>query len=235
MTLSLKNLSYKNLLKEIHMTYQPGFLYGVLGPNGAGKSTLLKALAGIWKPTSGAVSWNDKDLLIEPRASISRIMTLVPQNPQLQFDITAYEMVALGRYAHHEATSNFAVIDKALRQADAWHLRHALLTELSGGEKQRIYIARALATEAPIILLDEPTAHLDLRHQLDIWRLMRQLTEQRKLVIAAVHDLSAAVRHCDEIQVIHQGRCVSHGSCNEVLTERLLKDVFGLLRSEVSW
>jgi ABC-type cobalamin/Fe3+-siderophores transport system ATPase subunit len=235
MTLSIKNLSYKNLIKEMTLTYKPGFLYGILGPNGAGKSTLLKTIANIWEPTSGSVFWNEKDLLKETRAEISRTVSLVPQNPQLQFDITAHEMVTLGRYAHLERQPTSQSVEFALNQVDAWQLRKALLSELSGGEKQRIYIARALATEAPVILLDEPTAHLDLRHQLDIWKLMRQLAEQGKIIIAAVHDLAAASRNCDQVQIIHQGCCVAQGTCNEVLTERLLKEVFGLLRNEVTW
>lgn len=233
MSLFLKNLSLLNQIKEMTYHYKTRLLYGVIGPNGAGKSTLLKTMTGIWQPTSGTVEWNGKELLKQPRIEISKTISLVPQNPQLQFDITAYEMAALGRYPHQEKNTHSKSVEMALKQADAWHLKDILLSHLSGGEKQRVYIARALATEAPVILLDEPMTHLDLRHQIDIWRLMRQLSEQGKIVIAAIHDLSAAARHCDILQVIHQGQFVAHGPGSEVLTDKLLKEVFGLLRNEI--
>ncbi len=235
MALILKNLSYNNLIREITISYKPGSLYGIIGPNGAGKSSLLKTVTGIWQPTSGLVEWNGKDLLKQPREEISKTISLVPQNPQLQFDITAYEMAALGRYPHHEKHLHSLAVERGLKHADAWHLKDAFLSELSGGEKQRIYIARALTTEAPVILLDEPMTHLDLRHQLDIWKLLRQMAEQGKTVIAAIHDLAAASRHCDELQVIHQGRSLTYGPGPAVLTDKLLKEVFGLLRNEISF
>ena len=121
------------------------------------------------------------------------------------------------------------VAEEALRQVDAWHLRDRTLSRLSGGERQRVYIARALTTEAPILLLDEPTSDLDLRHQLEIWHLLRALATEKKLVIAAVHDLSAAQRFCDQLVVLNHGRCHSTGDYREIITPKVLRDVFGVV------
>jgi ABC-type cobalamin/Fe3+-siderophores transport system ATPase subunit len=233
MTLTIHHLSYylhqRYLIEDIFLSFTPGILYGILGPNGSGKSTLLKTMSRIWTPTRGQLIWKGQDLLKFSRLDMSRTLSLVPQNPPFYFDFEVTHMVAMGRYPHGsrspQATSK---IEEALHRVDAWHLRHLMLSELSGGEKQRIYIARALATEAPILLLDEPTSDLDLRHQLEIWHLLRMLSQEGKLVIAAVHDLLAAQRFCDEIVILNHGRCQATGHYEAIMTPHLLQDVFGV-------
>lgn len=233
MTLRLTQLSYtlrhRSLIKEISASFESGTLYGILGPNGSGKSTLLKTMARIWNPTHGQLTWHNQNLLHFSRLEMSRTLSLVPQNPPLYFDVTAYQMVTMGRYAQGKHSSHHAhYIEEALQQVDAWHLRDQFLSQLSGGERQRIYIARALATQSPILLLDEPTSYLDLRHQLEIWQLLRTLTQRGKLVIVAVHDLLAVQRFCDQLIVLHQGRCQATGTYEAVMTPTLLQDIFGV-------
>lgn len=233
MTLHLQGLTYcvnrRPLIEDISLTFEPGILYGILGPNGSGKSTLLKIMSRIWTPTRGKQLWQDQDLLQFPRMAMSRVLSLVPQNPQLYFDFHVYDMVAMGRYPYGcRSSESHSRIEKALRQVDAWHLQHQLLSQLSGGERQRIYIARALATQAPILLLDEPTSYLDLRHQLEIWQLLRVLVKEGKLIIIAVHDLLAARRFCDQLVILNHGRCQAAGTYSEIMTPGLLQDIFGV-------
>lgn len=231
--LEVNQLSYtlrgRFLIQNISLAFQPGLLYCVLGPNGAGKSTFLKTLAGIWTPTKGEVKWAKESLHLKSRTEISRLVTLVAQQPTALFNFTAYEMVAMGRYAHQAYTldhQNDPSVREALMLVNGWEMRHRLISELSGGEKQRIYIARALATEAPILLLDEPTSSLDIRHQLEIWQLLKVLAQKGKVIIATVHDLQACERFCDEVIVLHRGSCVAKGSYQTTITPTLLQEVF---------
>lgn len=233
MTLDIHQLTYcidrRPLIEEISLSFKPGILYGILGPNGSGKSTLLKTMSGIWKPTKGNLTWQGKALSEFSRIEMSRTLSLVPQNPTLYFDFNVYSMVAMGRYPHGcRSPEAHDRIKDSLNQVNAWHLRHQLVSQLSGGERQRIYIARALATQAPILLLDEPTSYLDLRHQLEIWKLLRLLVKEGKWVIAAVHDLLAAQRFCDQLVILNHGRCQASGTYADVMTPRLLQEIFGI-------
>lgn len=233
MTLEIRNLtfclSHRLLIENITLTFQPGILYGILGPNGSGKSTLLKTMSRIWTPTAGQLFWQGENVLHFSRLMMSQTLSLVPQNPSLYFDFSVYNMVSMGRYPHGcRSPEAHSKIEKALQQVDAWHLRHQLLSQLSGGERQRVYIARALATQAPILLLDEPTSYLDLRHQLEIWQLLRILVKEGKLIIVAVHDLFAAQRFCDELVILNQGRCQISGAYENIMTPEILQDIFGV-------
>jgi iron complex transport system ATP-binding protein len=237
MTLSLRNLTYcahqRPLIEDISLEFSPGILYGILGPNGAGKSTLLKNISRIWTPTTGSIHWQEANLSNLSRAELSSTVSLVPQNPSLFFDFPVLTMVAMGCYARgSRGSAAQQQIEESLRQVDAWHLRNQMISRLSGGERQRVYIARALATQAPILLLDEPTSYLDLRHQLEIWLLLRQLVDKGKLVIVAVHDLFASQRFCDNLVILQDGRCQAKGTYAEIMTPHLLENVFGVEREE---
>ena len=227
--LTAENISFerkkKIFLNNISLSFEPGKLHGILGPNGAGKSTFLKTLAGIWKPTSGKVLWKKENLLDKPRSLISQIVSLVPQNPQSAFSFTVEEMVAMGRYS---LKHNLKVIQNSLEAVNAWQFRHVPITELSQGEKQRVYIARALATEAPILLLDEPTTSLDICHQITVWQLLQQIAANGKVVIATMHDLQAAKLYCDKVTIIHRGEFVASGKFADILTPSVMQQVFNL-------
>lgn len=229
--LKIKNLSYGKVLRNISLDFSPGKIYGVLGPNGAGKTTFLKTVAHIWQPTEGEVLWQEQNLMTLSRKEISRTISLVPQSPPPSFDFSVEDMVAMGRYAHPNKENNKAVVEDALKKVDVWRLRDRKISEVSAGERQRVYIGRALTTEAQVLLLDEPTANLDIRHQLDIWEILKLLSKQGKILIVSLHDFTAADRYCDEVVVLNQGCCASTGAYASVMTPKLLQDVFNLENS----
>jgi iron complex transport system ATP-binding protein len=224
----------KLLIENFTANFYPGHLCGIAGPNGSGKSTLLKMLAGIWKPSKGHICWDQLDLISLSRKQLSTIVSLVPQNPFLHFDFTVAEVVAMGCYARsHAPHIEHLKTEHALKATNTWHLKDCLLTQISGGERQRVYIARTLATDAPILLFDEPTAHLDLRHQLEVWHLLTALAQQGKIVIVAEHNLWAIQRFCPHVLVLDHGKCVASGACHAVLSEALLQEVFGVTEQDV--
>lgn len=224
------------LLHDITLEFLPGVVYGVVGPNGSGKSTFLKTLSGIWPASSGSVLWNGENLLHKDRKEISRTLTLVPQAPQASFDFTVFDIVKMGRYAHPQTgTSKHLLLDQikhALRSVDAEHLIDRNINQISSGERQRVYIARGFITESPIILLDEPTANLDIRHQLEIWHLLRKIASTGKTVVVTVHDLHMTERFCDRVAILSEGRCVAQGIIQEILSTDLLMKVFGVHSSK---
>jgi len=239
-----QSLSYtlkgKPLINEISLEFKSGFLHGILGPNGSGKSTFLKTMTGIWKPTAGNILWNGEPLLNKKRQMISRTISLVPQHPLPHFDFLVEDIVAMGRYPYNAYYWNAAngiegeIVQQSLIAVDAWHLRERRVNHLSQGERQRVYIARALVTESPILLLDEPTASLDIRHQLEIWELLKTFAKNGKIVIAATHDLATAERYCDSLAVLNQGRCIGYGTFSSLMTPDLLYEVFGIVERPCS-
>jgi iron complex transport system ATP-binding protein len=238
-TLLTCSLSYsvdeKYLIKDITLEFASGCLHAILGPNGSGKSTFLKTMAGILKPSSGTVLWNAEALLEKDRQFISRTISFVPQTPKPQFDFIVEDVVAMGRYSHGNPYWNAAdkpLIEEALIAVDALHLRSRRVTCLSQGERQRVYIARALATESPVLLMDEPMTSLDIRHQLEIWQLLKRLVDNGKVVIITTHDLAIAEHYCGHIAVLNQGRCIGFGSFSELMTKSLLRHVFGVTETE---
>lgn len=233
--LQAKSLSYaidnKLLIRDININFHPGSLYGILGPNGSGKSTFLKTLTGIWKPASGFVLWNQEDLLARSRNEISRTVALVPQNPQVNFDFSVTDMVAMGRYpyrSHRQSAEKMDLLEHVLKTVDVYHLRDRSILKLSHGERKRVYIARALITESPILLLDEPASGLDIKHQIEIWLLLKRLVQEGKIIAVTTHDLAATERYCDQVAIMHNGRCIAQGSSEEVFTHDLLEKVFGV-------
>lgn len=233
--LHITSLTYrtqrKPLISDISLSFSPGMLYGILGPNGSGKSTLLRTIMGICQPTAGIVCWQGESLLTKNRREIGRILSLVPQGIPLYFDFTVYDVVAMGRYSLGGKNNplNYSVIEWALRQTQIWELRNQPVATLSSGERQLAYIARALATEAPVMLLDEPTANLDIKHQLDIWKLLKELAgNKNKVVIIANHDLQMTKAFCNQVAVLNQGRCIQMGSFAEIITPPVLQNIFGI-------
>lgn len=183
--LEAHELSYqvngKHLIKDISLQFSPGIIYGILGPNGSGKTTFLKNLAGIWTPTSGKTTWQGQELLKMERREISKTITLVPQYASVPFEYTVSEIIAMGRYSH--GRKNRELFDWALTTVDTWHLKDRRMNEISHGERQRVYIARALVTESPVLLLDEPASSLDIKHQLQIWELLQKLRKKIELFL----------------------------------------------------
>jgi iron complex transport system ATP-binding protein len=236
--LKSKSLSFRIgqnwCIQDISLDFYPGALYGILGPNGSGKSTLLKTLSGILKPTIGQVLWNNENLLEKDRRKISQTISLVPQNQQTFFAFTVFDFVTMGRYSHdnhRHVKDERDIVEWAMGTVNVCHLSQRLMTELSSGEKQRVYIARSLATESPVLLLDEPTSYLDIRHQLGIWKLLKNLVNQNKIIIITMHDLSATARFCDQVAVLDYGKNIAKGTVNEVMHPHLLREVFGVIEN----
>lgn len=234
--LKIINLAYrfnsKMLIENVSLDFHPGKISGIIGPNGSGKSTLLKSMCGIWQASHGEVMWKGQSLLKLSRKSLSEIITLVPQNPHIAFDFTTEEMILMAQ--HLQPASNRESLSWILESTNLLELRHRPITQLSSGERQRVYIARAIATGAQILLLDEPTSSLDLQHQLTVWRLLKDLSERGKTIIVTLHDLHAAKKNCQNVAVMCKGRCLLQGSYNASVTPEIMQSVFGVELSEMS-
>jgi iron complex transport system ATP-binding protein len=224
------------ILRDVCLEVQPGKVTALVGPNGSGKSTLLRCLAGLWHPNIGQVSLGGQDLRDLRRRQIARQVTYVPQETKLEFEFTVREIVLMGRYAHRgrfdrETAGDREAAEQALRRADVMHLAERSVTQLSGGERQRVLIARSLATRAHILLLDEPTANLDVDHGLDVLGLCRSLADEGHAVAIATHDLNAVCRFIDQVGLIDSGRLIAVGTPRDVLTAENLERAFRV-RSE---
>ncbi len=223
MTAALRTsaLSVSGRLEPVSMELGPGELVAVVGPNGAGKSTLIQALAGLL-PAHGLVEWNGQSLSRIPVAERGRQLAWVSQEAHFEFAFPVREVVAQGRYAWGDDLTGVA---EALAEMDLTHLANRAATRLSGGERHRVGLARALATQAPIQLWDEPVAQLDVRHALEVLRLARRLADAGGTVVVSLHDLRAAYRF-DRVLVLDRGRLLGNGEPHAVLTAPLIREVF---------
>ena len=231
------------VIERVSLRIRGGEMVGLLGPNGAGKSTLLKLAAGILRPTSGSIQITGQELSSLSREAVARRVAVVPQDFSVQFAYTVRQIVELGRLPHMGAwalarPSDRRAVDEALRETGAEGLAERVFNELSGGERQRVLVALALAQEAGIILLDEPTAHLDIKHQIEVLELMRRLNRERGITaLAALHDLNLASRYFPRL-VIFRYHVIADGSPSDALDADLLSRVYetpvriGILRGE---
>jgi iron complex transport system ATP-binding protein len=219
-------------LRDISFTAAAGELICVLGPNGAGKTTLLRALAGLVE-FEGRVVLSAADLAtLAPRERAQRIAYL-PQGHVAYWPLTAREIVTLGRLPHASSLSRLApadqeAIERALAHVDAARVAARPVTKLSGGERARVMLARALAVEAPLLLADEPVAALDAQHQLATLALLQDLARAGRCILAAVHDLALVSRFASRVLVLHEGQLVANGPPAQVLNAELLQTVFGI-------
>ena len=226
-------LRRRPVLHGIDALLEGGQLIGVIGPNGAGKSTLARAILGLLTPTVGRVRIDGVDIASLPRADIARRIAYLPQGQMLHWPLTVERLVALGRLPHLAPFSRIddadhAAIERALILADAESLRGRVATELSGGERARALLARALAVEAPALIADEPLAALDPGHQLEVMQLLKRQAEGGALTIAVLHDLAMAARYCDRLLLLHEGRLVADGTPDAVLSEERLAGGYGI-------
>ncbi|MFJ7159999.1 ABC transporter ATP-binding protein [Streptomyces sp. NPDC101118] len=218
----------RTLVDGASLHVAPGEVVGLVGPNGAGKSTLLRTFYRAVRPSAGRVLLDGEDVRRMPGKRLARRLAAVLQETSGDFELTVYDVVAMGRTPHKRAfagddADDRAIITRSLAELHVDALAHAPFDRLSGGEKQRVLIARALAQRAGTMVLDEPTNHLDLRHQLDALRLVRRLGVT---AVVALHDLNLAAAFCDRIGVMTGGRIIATGRPEEVLTAPLLSDVY---------
>ena len=220
------------VLRDVDLTLEPGRLTALVGPNGAGKSTLLRALAGLIRPTAGAVTLDGVDVTTISRASLASRIAVVPQTFDTLFPFTVREIVALGRTARlglfaRPTPGDAAAVERAIAAQDLASLVDRRLDALSGGERQRVVLAMALAQEADVLLLDEPTAHLDPAHQVGTVRRAAALARERGLIVLAVlHDLNLATL-ADRAIVLDRGRIVADGPPGIAFQADNLRQVFG--------
>jgi iron complex transport system ATP-binding protein len=221
------------LVKDISLDLLPGQLTTFVGLNGAGKTTLLRLLAGLWQPTVGSVTLNGRDLHQFDRKILAQNITFVPQNTLISFAIIVKDIVMMGRNPHlgrfqHETEYDHHCVEQAMIRTDVAHLANRLITELSGGERQRVVIARSLATEANIILSDEPTANLDMAHSLEVIDLYKELVQEGKTVAFSIHDINHAMRYANQVALVHKGSLFDFGKPEKVLTDETMSEVFGV-------
>jgi iron complex transport system ATP-binding protein len=224
-------LAGRLVLRDVSLALSPGRLVALVGPNGAGKTTLLRALAGL-VPSSGVVHVRGDALSSLSLRERARRFAYLPQGHLVHWPLPARDVVALGRYPHGAtdparltAKDTDAVL-RAMQAADVMEFSERRVTELSGGERSRVALARVLAVEAPVILADEPTSSLDPRHQLDVMKTLRAAADKAALVMVVTHDLGLAARFADTVLVLSDGRLVSQGVPAEALSEQVMADVF---------
>jgi len=225
-------LGGRDILSGIDLALEPGALVGVIGPNGAGKSTLVRALLGL-APASGSVTIDGVDRAVMPGREIARRIAYLPQGQQLHWPLSVERLVALGRLPHMGPLSRLsrqdaAAVEAAMVRADVADLRARIATELSGGERARALLARALAVGARALIADEPLAALDPGHQIDVMELLRAEARAGALVVAVLHDLGMAARYCDRLVLLDRGRVVTDGAPVAVLTPERLASVYGI-------
>ncbi|MFC2016433.1 ABC transporter ATP-binding protein [Chloroflexota bacterium] len=221
------------VMRDLTFQVMPGEMVGLIGPNGSGKSTIIKALSRVISLYSGKILLDGKDISKILREDLARLLGVVPQMPLLPSAFTSFEIVLMGRNPHlglfqYEGPRELAIAWQAMERTATQALAERRISELSGGEIQRIVIARVLAQETKAILLDEPTANLDIGHQVEILDLIKNLCRENSLtILAALHDLNLASQYCDRLIMINNGRIHAEGIPEEVITARNIEDVYG--------
>lgn len=232
----LKNIGYryekKWVLRGVDLDLKPGEILGILGPNGSGKSTLLKIMDGVLKPQEGAISMRNRPFNGFKRSAFAREVAMVSQDNTFRFSFTALEVVLMGRFPHlkrmqFEGPADMEIAFNALKATEAVEFAERSIHDLSEGEKQRVFIARALAQEPRVVLLDEPTSFLDLKFKRDIFRLISSLCHEKGLSVALVsHDIDLVAQYCHRLIMLKHGGIYAVGEPGKVITASNVEDVY---------
>ena len=220
------------VLRDVTFEVRQGEVLGIIGPNGSGKTTLLKILDGILEPREGCVWLRDRDISQTGREVVAKAIGVVPQDYSMYFPFSVEEIVLMGRTPHlglfrFEGQKDFAIAHRAMEMTDTTEFSRRGMGELSGGERQRVLIARAITQEPQILLLDEPTTYLDIKHQVALFQLMKMLNEKENLsVIVVTQDINLASQYCDRILLLKNGRFFSMGPPGEVITSENIQKVY---------
>ncbi|WP_323658650.1 Fe(3+) dicitrate ABC transporter ATP-binding protein FecE [Pectobacterium versatile] len=237
MELTTQNLTAgygdKRILDGLSLSLPAGKITALLGPNGCGKSTLLKCFAKLLIPESGTIQLNGKSLSMFSARQLSRHLALLPQQHLTPEGITVRDMVAYGRSPWLSLWGRLSPDDRqrvqlAMEKTHIVDLADKRLTDLSGGQRQRAFLAMLLAQDTPVVLLDEPTTYLDINHQVELMKLLRELNQAGKTVVTVLHDLNQASRYCDHLVMLADGRVMAEGSPHEVMKPELLQRVFSI-------
>jgi iron complex transport system ATP-binding protein len=236
--LQVKNLSFAyDRLDVLHLVegdFYQGTFYGIAGPNGSGKSTWLKLMAGLNNCPHNRIHIFGQDIHKMPRMTLAKKISFVPQMFNMKYAFTVEEVIMMGRYPYTNRMTNITKkdhdkVESTLLETNLMPLRNRYVNELSGGELQRVVIARAIAQDTDIILLDEPISHLDIHYQFEIIALLKEICrKQNKIVISVLHDLNITMNHCDHIFLMKEGRIIKQGEPLKILTEENIDEVYNL-------
>jgi iron complex transport system ATP-binding protein len=234
--IGIQNLSFSYteelVVNEVSFSIADGEFVGIIGPNGAGKSTLLKLMDGILQSKGGRIYIKEKLLQKYTRKQLAKMIGFVPQHFTTAFSFSVSDVVLMGRYSHlspfsSESTEDYQIIEKSMKSTDVWKFRHRQFGNLSGGEKQRVVLASALAQEPQILLLDEPTSSLDIKYQYQFYSILQELQQSRGLTIVVVtHDINLAARYCRRLILLKNGKLVDDGSPDKVITKKMMESVY---------
>ena len=225
------NYGKREILRGLNVAFADGRITAVMGPNGCGKTTLLRLIGGLLEPSAGQVLIDEREVGSYPARALAQKVAFVRQHPQTDFDFSAFETVLMGRnpYQHrlqNESQEDWDIVERCMKQTGTWHLRMAKPAQMSGGELQRVMIARALAQQTPVLLMDEPVSNLDIAHQIDIMRLLKNAEGKTTLIV--IHDLNLALQFCDDLLLLHDGHSLYHGPIAKGLTTENIKTVYGV-------
>lgn len=236
--LEIKNLEFgynENLvIKGVSFNVEKGKFISIIGPNGSGKSTLLKTINHLYNPTKGSILVDGVNINNMKKRDIAKKIAMVPQDTVVDYDFTVEEIVLMGRHPYKgrfqkEDEGDFNIVNESLEMTNTLKLKKRLITEISGGERQRVIIAKALAQKPSIILLDEPTSHLDINHQMDILNLLKKLNqEQGTTIVLVIHDINLAARYSDEIILINKGQIWDMGKPEHIITNENIESIYNL-------
>lgn len=221
-------LEKNNILKDINIEVDNKEVVGIIGPNGSGKSTLLKCIYRVLKPSDGVIKIDNINMNSISVKESSKKLSVLSQHNDYNFDFTVKEIVLMGRapykkFMERDNKEDYDILNDALKKVDMIEFKDRSFKSLSGGEQQRVILARALVQQPKCLILDEPTNHLDIKYQLQLMRIVKGLNVE---VIAAIHDLNIAAMYCDKIYVLKNGEIIKFGKTKEVLTKKLIKDVY---------
>lgn len=236
--LEAKNVSYfvrgEKIIEDINFSLQRGGFYCVIGTNGSGKTTLLKSISNNLELSSGTVTVNGKSIKKYYPKQLAKEISIVWQHNEFMFDFSAFQVVMMGRMPYQkllqaDSEKDFEIVRLSMEKTNTWHLRNRSVKQLSGGELQRIMIARSLAQESPIMLLDEPVSSLDIKHQFDIMELLRKINEENKTTIFIIlHNLSLALKYSDRILTLQDGRLIHFGKTRDIINKENIKTLFNV-------
>ncbi len=229
-------LGQAEILRGLSLTFGEAAMVAIVGPNGAGKSTMMSVLSGVLGPYQGSCRFRGREVSAWSKPLLARELSFIPQTVRLEFPFTAEQVVYMGRTPYcnglFESPEDGEIVRRAMETTDSWQFADREFRALSGGERQRVVLAGALAQEPKVLLLDEPTSHLDLKHQVRTYDLLRRLARQGLTVLAVTHDLNLAASYADRIVVLSEGTVAADGNVEEVLREELLHEVFEV-RAEI--